>query len=183
MSEIQDYDEFRERLLMLCGTEAPMATIPALPAQSDWERQRAECKARKQAIDEEFGDEVRFAQEFQWHVGGTPVSAAKTLNDGSYAFRILKGQSCYERKQWHYPYKHEVCVVPTQDERKALSAMFGSAAKKLDEIGGKVRSGKLDAAVRERLESYGFLTKGGTHGRWMCDSLADEMERIGDQLI
>jgi hypothetical protein len=163
--------------------------------RSDFERQRAgikprregaqtEREARQQTIEEEYGEEIQFVTSLMWHVGGGSLSkTVQALKHGSHAVWILKGQSCYESGRWNYQWvQSEGCVPPTPDARKALSERFRAAARKLVALGNAVRSGKADGSLRERLREEHLLTKGGKHGRWMCDGLAVEMYRIANQI-
>jgi hypothetical protein len=146
---------------------------------------QAEYDAQQQAIGKELGDEVKFVHNLLLHVGGSPVTVAQALKSDDYLLRILKGQSRYKDGRWNFRWERpnpDGTPLPTPDELKALAKMFLAAAEKLNVMGGKIRSGQLDAAVRKRLEQYGLLTKGGLHGRWMCDGLAVEMAWIGRQI-
>jgi hypothetical protein len=149
-----------------------------------YEATQAQYKALQQAIDEELGDEIKFVKSLLWHVGGSPGRAAQALQTDNYSVRILTGQSRYENGLWTFQWrpKPESLVAPTPDERKGLAERFAAASKKLNTLGAKIRSGKVSAAVRGRLKEYGLLTKGGVHGRWMCDGLAVEMAQIGRRI-
>ena len=136
-----------------------------------------EYRARQQTINDDLGEEVDFVVAFVRHFGPKVSDWATTLN---YGLRIVTGLTCYHSGRWHAG--NHPPVPPTDDERKALSDKFTSAARKPWDLRRKVKSGTLDDNLRTRLERHHFLHKGGRTGRWMCDGLATQMETIGYRL-
>ncbi|HXN49440.1 MAG TPA: hypothetical protein VN893_22495 [Bryobacteraceae bacterium] len=191
MSDNLIEDDDVERVLTDAHTqEAGTATKP-VPLQSHSERREAEWradveanqakyKAQQQALDKELGPEITFLNSFLWQIEGSLKNAARTLKSAAISLEICKGNIFYDGDRWTWDTENP--IPPESDERKNLAEMFRSAARKLTELGLKVRSGSVDPVMRHRLEEYGFLAKGGSHGRWMCDGLAEELERIAREI-
>lgn len=153
----------------------------ALTESSPAQEPVAVGKPAHQAIDDELGEEIEFVARFLRKIGGSIPTVIKTLQGGSFAADILKGRIRYENDRWGCGGLNR--GQPTPEERTSLARKFYAAAKKLNEVGGEVRWGKVDDAMRDRLERHRLLARGGERGRWMCDGLAVEMEKIGNQLI
>ena len=139
-----------------------------------------ENKPAQQAIDDELGEEIEFVKEFLWMNVGSIPTVIKKLQNGSVLANILNGRVRYESGGWAWRGLNPAQATP--EECNSLAKHFKAAANKLYEIGSKVRCGFVDDAMRHRLERYRLLARGGTRGRWMCDGLAVEMEKIGNQL-
>ena len=153
----------------------------ALTESSPAQEPVAEGKPAHQAIDGERGDEIEFVKSVLREVGGSVPTVVKKLQYDSFAVDILTGRIRYESGRWAFGGRNPAQPMP--EECKSLAHKFKAAANKLDEIAAKVRCGMVDDAMRHRLEEYRVLAKGGKQGRWMCDGVAVEMAKIGNQLM
>ena len=124
-------------------------------------------------------DPLEFVKKLIWKFGSLRT-ATRALNR-SFVADVLKGTVRYEKDRWVFGGRFP--TPPTGEECKALAQHFTAAGKKLSELSWKFRLGELDEEMRDRLEEYGIVTKGGARGRWMGNGLACEMAEIGTQLV